>query len=378
MQTEICRKLGCEVPIFAFSHSKEVVVEVTKAGGFGCFGALTHSPEELEHELSWIDAQLDGRSYGVDIIIPKSFDEKAAAAAGPLRELIPGEIREFVDALLSEAGIPELSRDEEERIYGAFAQRERNYTPDGARKLIDVSLRHEGVRLIVSALGAPPREIVDAFHARGILVGGMCGHVSHAKHHLLAGADLLIAQGSEAGGHTGTITTLILLPDVIGAAGEVPVLAAGGIGRGDQVAAAIAMGAQGAWCGTIWLGAKESELSPLERSVLLRSRAEDAVVSRWMSGKPLRMIRSKCTEAWEVPGAPRPLQPPLQSIVYHLARARIERAGRADFCSFPAGQLAGMIDKETTVAEIMREMKRGYGQALERMIALGLHGKFGG
>lgn len=367
MQTEICKRLGCEVPIFAFSHSKEVVVEVTKAGGFGCFGALTHSPEELEEELSWIDAQLGGRPYGVDIIIPKSFDEKAAAAKGPLRSLVPAELRAFVDRLLDEAGIPDLPAEEEERIYSQFAQRERNYTPQGAQKLIDVTLQHKGVKLIVSALGAPPREMVDDFHARGILVGGMCGHVSHAKYHLQAGADLLIAQGSEAGGHTGTITTLVLVPDVIAAAGTVPVLAAGGIGKGDQIAAAVAMGAQGVWCGTIWLGAKESELSPLERSVLLRSKAEDAVISRWMSGKPLRMIRSRSTDAWEKPGAPQPLQPPLQSILYHVARARIERAGRADFCSFPAGQLAGTINEETTVAEIMEDMKRGYRQALERL-----------
>lgn len=375
MQTDICKKLGCTVPIFAFSHSAEVVLEVSKAGGFGCFGALTHSPEELEEELAWIDERIGNRPYGVDIIIPKKYDESAEQTSGPLRDAIPDDVRLFVDRALDEAGIAGLPTKVEEELYKRFAQRERNYTPQGANKLIDVTLRHDKVKLIVSALGAPPKEAVDEFHRRGILVGGMCGNVSHARHHLDAGADLLIAQGSEAGGHTGVITTLVLLPMVMDMAGSIPVLAAGGISRGEQVAGALVMGAQGVWCGTIWLGAKESELSRLERSVLFKARPEDAVVSRWMSGKPLRMIQSKSSRMWEAEGSPEPLQPPFQGILYHRARARIESASREDFCSFPAGQVAGTISRETTVSEIMRDMKEGCARALERIGASGIRGE---
>lgn len=370
MRTAICDQLGCEVPIFAFSHCRDVILEVTKAGGYGVLGALTFSPEQFETELRWLDERVGDRPYGVDIVIPNQYDKEAAKSAGPLDALIPEQHRAFVRNLLDQAGIPPLPPGEEERIYQEYMARERNYTPQGAAKFIDLTLRHDKVNLVVSALGAPPGDAVREFRKRGIRVGGMCGNVAHAHHQLDAGVDLLIAQGTEAGGHTGTISTMVLVPQVVDAAGDVPVLAAGGISRGSQIAAALALGAQGVWCGTIWLGTRESELSPMEKRVLFGARAEDAVIRRWMSGKTVRMIRSKASEAWEQPGAPRTLKAPLQSILFNQAKARIERAQRDDYCSFPAGQVAGVIAGETTVRQIMYDFQNEYLGAVERLTSL--------
>ncbi len=370
MRTPICERLGCEVPIFAFTHCRDVVVEVTKAGGYGVLGALTYSPDQFETELRWIDEHVGDKPYGVDIVIPNKYDKEAAKAAGPLKELVPEQQRAFVREMLDKAGIPPLPPGEEERIYEDYMARERNYTREGAMKFIDVTLRHKKVNLVVSALGAPPGNSVKQFHERGILVGGMCGNPAHVRHHREAGVDLLIAQGTEAGGHTGTISTLVLVPQVVEAAGGIPVLAAGGISRGSHIAAALALGAQGVWCGTIWLGTRESELTEMEKRVLFRAKTDDAVIRRWMSGKTVRMIKSKASEAWEQPGAPEPLMAPLQSILFNQAKARIERAQRDDYCSFPAGQVAGTITQESTVREIMYNFQNEYVTAMERLSAL--------
>ena len=367
MRTPICDRLGCEVPIFAFSHCRDVIVEVTKAGGYGVLGALTFSPDQFETELRWIDDHVGGKPYGVDIVIPNKYDKEAAKASGPLKDLIPEKQRAFVREMLDQAGIPPLPPEEEERIYQDYQARERNYTPEGAAKFIDVTLRHDKVNLVVSALGAPPGDAVQEFHKRKIMVGGMCGSTAHTKHQRDAGVDLLIAQGTEAGGHTGTISTMVLVPQVVEAAGGIPVLAAGGISRGSHIAAALALGAQGVWCGTIWLGTRESELTPMEKRVLFHARTEDAVIRKWMSGKTVRMIKSKASEAWGQPGAPEPLMAPLQSILFNQAKARIERAQRDDYCSFPAGQVAGTMTRENTVREIMYDFQNEYVSAMEKL-----------
>ena len=371
MRTMVCDSLKCEVPIFAFSHCRDVVVEVTKAGGFGVLGAVSFSPEQLEKELRWIDAHVGGKGYGVDVLIPGKYDRDAEQATGPLMNLIPEAHRKFVADMLDQAGIPPLPPDEAARIQEHLAAKERNSTPSGALKLIEVALRHPQVKLVVSALGPPPADAVEEFHRRGIRVGALCGKPSHVPRHRDAGVDILIAQGTEAGGHTGTISTMVLVPQIVEAfAGSGAVLAAGGISRGGQIVAALALGAQGVWCGTIWLGTKESELSPYEKAALFRAQAEDAVQRRCMTGKPVRMLRSKFSEAWERPGAPKHLMPPLQNFVYHEARARIDRAQRGDYYSSPAGQVVGTMTAETSVREVMYNFLAEYADTMERLSSL--------
>ena len=371
MRTPICRRLGCELPIFAFSHCRDVIVEVTKAGGFGVLGAATISPEQLETELRWIDAHVNGRPYGVDVIIPSSYDSAAEQASDDPARLIPQAHRDFMDGLLAAEGVPLLPPDEQARVHHEIAQGRGNMTPDGARRLVQVALRHPGVRMVVSALGAPPPDVVAELQARDIVIGALCGKPQHAVRQVAAGVEVVIAQGTEAGGHTGDIATLVLVPEVVRACGPgVAVLAAGGISSGSQIAASLALGAQGVWCGTVWLGTRESELAPFEKARLFAARAEDAVRRRARTGKPVRMLKSKLSEAWEQAGAPAYLPTPLQGILYNEAHARVVRAERADLYSFPVGQAVGSLHEETSVKEVMLRLQTEYLDTMDRLVAM--------
>ena len=371
MKTALCKRLGCEVPIFAFSHCRDVVVAVTKAGGFGVLGAATFSPEQLETELAWIDARVGDKNYGVDVIIPSTYDAEAERAAGDLDRLIPAEHKAFMENLLAAEGVPPLPPGERERIHREIALGRGSMTPEGARRLVEIALAHPRVKMVVSALGAPPTDVVARMKARGVVVGAMCGKASHAARQRAAGVEVIVAQGTEAGGHTGEIATMVLVPQVVEACGpDVPVLAAGGITRGSQIAAALAMGAQGVWCGTIWLGTIESELDPFEKEAVFAARSEDAVRRRARTGKPVRMIKSKLSEAWEKPGAPAYLPTPLQGVLYNEAHARVVRAKRADLYSFPVGQSVGDVTSETTVRDVMLRLQTEYLDAMERLMIL--------
>ena len=368
MRTPLCEKLGCELPIFAFSHCRDVVVEVTKAGGFGVLGAATFSPEQLEAELRWIDQHVAGRPYGVDVIIPTKYDKEAERTTEDLENLIPDAHRAFMDKILDDAGVPPLPPDERERVHRDIVNGRGNMTPDGARRLLNVALAHPQVKLVVSALGSPPPDVMAQLREAKVMVGAMCGKGEHAARHVAAGVDVIVAQGTEAGGHTGEIATMVLVPQVVDACGDkVAVLAAGGIAKGSQIVAALALGAQGVWCGTLWLGTRESELDPFEKEVLFATRTEDAVRRRARTGKPVRMIKSAMSEAWEQPGAPKYLPTPLQGILYNEAHARVVRARRKDLYSFPVGQVVGMIKEETSVREVMVQLQMEYLDAMERL-----------
>ena len=371
MQTPICKRLGCELPIFAFSHCRDVVVEVSKAGGFGVLGAATFSPAQLEAELRWIDQHVEGRNYGVDVLIPTKYDKEAEASLDDLERLIPQEHRDFMEKILSEAGVPPLPPGERERILKEIIEGRGNMTPDGARRLLAVAYNHPQVNMVVSALGSPPPDVIEELRSRKIVIGAMCGKAEHAARHKAAGVEVIVAQGTEAGGHTGEIATMVLVPQVVEACGDsVAVLAAGGIARGSQIAASLALGAQGVWCGTVWLGTRESELDPFEKEVLFETKTEDAVRRKARTGKTVRMIKSKLSEAWEQPGAPKYLPTPLQGILYNEMHARVVRAKRKDMYSFPAGQVVGMINEESSVRDVMYRMQMEYLDAIERLNAL--------
>lgn len=303
------------------------------------------------------------------MLIPSTYDRDAEAAGlgGALGQMIPDAHRQFMEGILQDAGVPPLPADEQDRVHREIAEGRGNMTPDGARRLLAVALTHKQVRLVVSALGAPPADVVADLRARGVMVGALCGKASHAVRQRAAGVELIVAQGTEAGGHTGSISTLVLVPEVVEACPGLPVLAAGGITRGSQIAASLALGAEGVWCGTIWLGTRESELTPFEKNVLFEARAEDAVRSRVRTGKPVRMLRSRMSEAWEKPGAPAYLSTPLQGILYNEVHARVVRAGRKDLYSFPVGQSVGALTEETSVREVMLRLQTEYLDAMERL-----------
>ena len=212
--------------------------------------------------------------------------------------------------------------------------------------------------------------------AADITIGALCGKAKHAVRHQAAGVDFIVAQGTEAGGHTGDISTLVLVPQVIDAVGgAVPVIAAGGFARGSQIAAALALGAQGVWCGTIWLGTEESELNAFEKAAYFAADTDDAVRRRCRTGKTVRMLRSKLSEAWEAPDAPAYLDPPLQGILFNEMTARVVRAERRDLYSFPAGQIVGVMTGETTVKQVMYDMQVELVETLERLSKIDLGGE---
>lgn len=366
MRTAATTLLGIDVPIFAFSHCRDVVVEVSKAGGFGCLGAGYYTKEQLKEELKWIDDHIGGKPYGVDILMPNKH-----AALGDVKvdlNALPQAQTQFLRKLLDDAGIPPLPPGEAEEMIKKEIKKV-NMTREESEALFDVCLEHP-IKMVVNALGIPSKEQVERMHGRGIKVGALVGKAEHAIKQKEAGVDLIVAQGAEAGGHTGTISSMILWPQVIDAVAPLPVLAAGGIGRGKQMAAAMALGAAGIWCGSIWLGTKQSDLLPEEKQALFRGKPEDAIQSKSRTGKPARVLRSKLTEAWEKPGAPPYLPMPLQTIVTMEARLRIGRGKAIDYMSPPVGQIVGEMTEETSVKQVIYDMLTEFSDAVEQLNAV--------
>ena len=371
MRTELCDRLGIEFPIFAFTHCRDVVAAVSQAGGFGVLGAVGFSPEQLEVECRWIDEHVGDKPYGVDLVIPQKYEGMGeidpAKLEEHLREMIPLRHREFAAKLLADHGVPELPPENRAReLLG--------WTAATAAPQVEVALKHPKVRLIANALGTPPQEVIDRVHKSGRLVAALCGRVHQAVRHAKSGIDIIIAQGTEGGGHTGEIGSLVLWPQVIEAVAPVPVLAAGGIGSGRQIAAALAMGAQGVWTGSLWLTVEEAEAEPAQLDSYLRATSEDTVRSRSWTGKPCRMLRNEWTEAWEQADSPKPLGMPLQGMVTMDAIARTSRyaaSGQAQRVAFnPVGQVVGMMKEIRSCREVIYDLVEDYFAATERLSAL--------
>jgi NAD(P)H-dependent flavin oxidoreductase YrpB (nitropropane dioxygenase family) len=367
VRTPICDTLGIEFPIFAFSHCRDVVAAVSKAGGFGVLGAVGFSPRQLQIELRWIDEHIGDHPYGVDIVIPGKYEGMGEVDPAKLEEMlraaVPEQHRQFAAKLLSDHGVPPLPAGEKpvNELLG--------WTTVTASPQIEEALRHEKVRLIANALGTPPADVIERIHASGRLVAALCGAPKQARAHRDAGVDLIIAQGTEGGGHTGEIGSVVLWPEVIDAVAPTPVLAAGGIGTGRQIAAALAMGAQGVWTGSIWLTVQEAEAPPAQRDALLAATSRDTVRSRSFTGKPCRMLRNDWTEAWEAPDAPKPLGMPLQFMVTADAVARGHRyaAKAKDVLFNPVGQIVGQMNDVRPVKDVIYRLVEEYLAAVERL-----------
>jgi NAD(P)H-dependent flavin oxidoreductase YrpB (nitropropane dioxygenase family) len=364
MQTPLARDLGMEFPIFAFSHCRDVVAAVSRAGGMGVLGALYFTPEELEIELNWIEEHVDGKPYGVDLVMPAKVELPEGVNPEELEEqlerMITPDHREFVDKVLADHGVPPLP-DDVQRGHHLLG-----WTDATARPQIDVALQHDP-KLLVNALGPPPKDIVDTAHDHGMLVAALASSPRHAKKHRDIGVDIVVAQGTEAGGHTGEISSIVLWPQVIDEVAPAPVLAAGGIAHGSQIAAALAMGAQGAWTGSIWLTVAEADSSPLVREKLLAADSTGTVRSRSLTGKPARQLRTAWTEAWESSESPGYLPMPLQFMLVADAYARINRAQNRELTTFPVGQVVGMMNQVRPVRDVMQQLVEEYIAASERL-----------
>jgi NAD(P)H-dependent flavin oxidoreductase YrpB (nitropropane dioxygenase family) len=370
MKTPICDRLGIEFPIFAFSHCRDVVAEVSRAGGLGVLGAVGFTPEQLAVELDWIDQHVGDRPYGVDTVIPGKYEGMGEMDPEKLQSdllrMIPRQHFEYADTILAEHGVPKLPTDESpgSRLLG--------WTLATATPQVEIALKHPKMKLIANALGTPPQEVVDQIHAAGRLVAALCGSAKHAIAHKQGGVDIVIAQGTEGGGHTGEIGSMVLWPEVIDAIAPTPVLAAGGIGCGRQIAAALAMGAQGVWTGSLWLTVQEADVPPAQMKTYLDATSRDTVRSRSFTGKPCRMLRNEWTDAWEKSDGPKPLGMPLQMMVTLDAVARghhyAEQAKDVNFN--PVGQIVGRLNSVRPVREVIYRLVDEYLEACERLQAL--------
>jgi NAD(P)H-dependent flavin oxidoreductase YrpB (nitropropane dioxygenase family) len=352
MRTTLCEQLGIEHPIFGFTPSEHVAAAISRAGGLGVLGCVRfNDAAELDQVLDWMDKATDGRPYGVDVVMPAKIP--AEGAANDLDKLIPAGHKEFVEQTLVKLGVPPLPGDTEARE-GVLG-----WLHSVARSQVEVALAHPA-RLIANALGSPPADVIESAHERGMLVAALAGKAAHARSHVAAGVDIVVAQGYEAGGHTGEIASMVLVPEIVDAVGtEVPVLAAGGIGTGRQIAAALALGASGAWMGSAWLITEEyTSLAPLPglREALLAATSSDTVRSRIYSGKPARLLKNSWTDAWEEPGAPEALPMPLQNLLVARAHQRLMRSGNPDVIPMPVGQIVGRMNEVRPVADVMQSL----------------------
>jgi NAD(P)H-dependent flavin oxidoreductase YrpB (nitropropane dioxygenase family) len=363
MRTPLCDMFGIEYPIFAFTHCRDVVAAVSKAGGLGVLGAVGFSPEQLDIELSWIDEHIDGKPYGVDTVMPQKATDVHGDSAEDLIAQIKGMIDDahwaYVGELMERFELPPLPPDDTPHGVIGWAE-------DVARHHVDVAFAHP-IKLIANALGSPPHDVVERAHSEGVKVAALAGKAVHAQRHVNNGVDIIIAQGYEAGGHTGEIATMVLVPEVVDAISPVPVLAAGGIGSGRQIAAAMSLGAQGAWLGSLWLTTAESNSGPAVTQAYLDATSADTVRSRSYTGKPARMLRNAWTDAWEDPKGPGPLGMPLQNILTSEANARIARSGRKDIAFAPVGQIVGRMNQVRPVKDVMFDLVQEYIETVERL-----------
>jgi NAD(P)H-dependent flavin oxidoreductase YrpB (nitropropane dioxygenase family) len=367
MRTELCDRFGIEYPIFVFTPSEKVAAAVSKAGGLGVLGCVRfNDADDLEAVLQWMDENTDGKPYGVDIVMPAKVPTEGTSL--DIDKLIPQTHRDFVAKTLADLGVPPLPEDQE-RSEGVLG-----WLHSVARSHVEVALKHP-IKLIANALGSPPRDVIDQAHAAGVPVAALAGSAKHAQRHVDNGVDIVIAQGHEAGGHTGEIASMVLVPEVVDAlGGKTPVLAAGGIGSGRQVAAALALGAQGVWMGSAFLTAAEYDLGVRTESgtsviqqALLAASSSDTVRRRIYTGKPARLLKSRWTEAWDAEGAPEPLPMPLQNILVSEAHQRMSESSDPTTVAMPVGQIVGRMNEIRPVADIVAELVEGFEAASKRL-----------
>ena len=373
MKSPLCEKLGIDFPLFAFSHCRNVVTEVSKAGGFGVLGAVGHTPETLKIELDWIDENINGKPYGIDLLIPNKMDHKGenAMTTEDLKALIPPQHIAYINQLLEAHEID--TTDLWSGKYGTDYTH--NMREAGASDLLDVAFEHP-ISLFVNALGVPPQSVIERCRDRDIAVGALTGAREHALKHAAAGVDILVVSGTEAGGHCGEISTMVVVPDVIDAVkdyDDIHVLAAGGIATGRQMAACMAMGAAGAWCGSVWLTTAEAETTPTVKQKMLAAGPRNTVRSRSRTGKPTRQLQSAWTDAWYAPDAPDPLPMPLQGVLSRPPMDKIDRlaagghAGAAALATYYVGQAVGLMNQEKSARAVVYEFMEDYAEAVARL-----------
>ena len=373
MRTAVTEMFDIEFPILAFTHCRDVAAEVSRAGGLGVLGVVGHTEDDLETDLAWIREQVGDRPFGVDLVVPARYEgvEQGGLDVEQANSLIPDEHRQFLDELLERYDVPPLPPDDgSPRDWGPAAP----LSGRRAGRQLEIALAYEPA-LVANALGPPPPEMIAQGHAAGAKVAALAGRAAHAERHVAAGVDLIVAQGYEAGGHTGEVGSMVLIPEVVDAVAPVPVMGAGGIGRGRQMAAAMALGAQGVWCGSVWLTTEEAETHPAVKQKFLAAGSSDTERSRTITGKPARMLRSAWTEEWNRPDTPDPLPMPLQIMLTGEPRRRIDRvahhpdSGAEKLTNYFVGQIVGAMNQSLPTRQVVYDLVEEFIEAVEGLTA---------
>ena len=383
MKSPICEMFEIEFPLVAFSHCRDVVVAVSKAGGMGVLGAVGHTPEMLEQDLKWIDEHIDGKPYGVDILVPNTFEGKGSSMTSEdLRNMIPQEYREFRADVLKEYDVDGESlrggkeaKDIEIQSDSRFGK---NLKEQGAKKLLEVAFSHP-IKLIANALGVPPKWMLDMGKENNVKVAALLGAKEHAIRQVEAGVDILVVSGTEGGGHCGSVSTMVLIPEVkraIKDMGNVPILAAGGIATGEQMAGIMAMGADGIWCASVFLPTTEAETSENIKEKMVNATSSQTVRSKSRTGKHSRQLQSAWTDAWESKDAPEPLPMPLQTMVGEPALAIVSKQatlgheGAKKLDTYWVGQGIGLVNETISAGQTVQKFKEEFIEGYERMNSL--------
>ena len=314
-----------------------------------------------------------GKPYGVDVLIPNKMigrDEKFDAEK--LVAMIPQEYADFRADVLENNDIEASELRTIDTGGSGFAA---NTQSGGAKALLDVAFNHP-IKLIANALGVPPDWMLQMGKDNDVKVAALLGTAQHAINQVKAGVDILVVSGTEAGGHCGSVPTMILIPEVheaIQPYGDVPILAAGGIVTGKQMAAAMSMGASGAWCGSVWLTTIESEVDPVIKEKMIAANSSQTVRSRSRTGKHSRQLQSTWTDAWESDKAPEPLPMPLQPMVAEPALQKVNKLaagghkGAQDLATYWVGQGVGLMNQSISASDVVQDFKEDFIGAYERM-----------
>ena len=371
MRTKITEMLDIEFPILGFTHCRDVAAAVSGSGGFGVLGASAATPEELD----WIEGHIGpSHGYGLDTLIPAKRADVGADSAARVEDLIPVAHREFVADLLARYDVPPLP--EGGALGAAGSSMAMSDNQSRAAELIDIAISRPQIKLVASALGPPPRSMVELAHKHGVLVAALVGSRQHAERQMAVGVDIIVAQSYEAGGHTGEIGGMVLIPEIVDTVAPIPVLAAGGIASGRQLAAAMALGAQGVWCGSVWLTTHEAETHPVVKQKFLAASSSDTLRSRSSTGKHARQLRSAWTDEWEDPRNPDPLGMPLHGLLIAEAKERISRAaykegsGAERLVNYFVGQVVGSLNREMSARQVILEMVEEYIDVVQQSAAM--------
>ncbi len=354
LKTSLCDYLEIEYPICLAGMGgrwtpPELVAAVSNAGGLGVMGGSGIQVDELRQRIRKV-RELTDKPFGVDLLLPvvTGSVERESGSGGQesemdaVRRQYPRHA-EFVDSLMAEFGLDAVDPPPPPKEMGIAL----------ARSQVDMILE-EDVDVFAAALG-DPGWMSERAHAKGVKLMGLAGSVRNARRQMAAGVDVIVAQGTEAGGHTGRIATMPLVPQIVDAVSPRPVVAAGGIANGRGIAAALALGAEGVWLGTAFLAAKECGIYPQQQQSIISGRSEDFRISRSYTGKTARQHQGPVVQAWEASGL-EPLDMPLQGALMSGFNQAAERAKRHDLIFNPAGQGAGMVSEARPAAEIMEDL----------------------